>query len=47
MVKLYENYESIELDTRIKMNETINTIFDRNKEVLNRYTNETLIAQFV
>ena len=45
--KLYENYEVIEQDVRIKVNEIVNIIYERNKELLNKYSNDTLISQFV
>ena len=44
---LYANYESIETETRIKANEIINVIFERNKEIVNKYSNETLVSHFV
>ena len=44
---IYENYELVESRTRIKMNDIINTIYDRNKEVINKYSNEEWIVNLI
>lgn len=45
--ELYSHYESIETESRVKMNEILNSIFERNKEIVNKYSNETLLGHLV
>jgi hypothetical protein len=44
---LYENYDIIESRTRIKMNSIINTIYDRNKDAVNKFSNEEWLVNLI
>lgn len=44
---LYGHYDNLESKTRIKLNAIINTIYERNKDVINKYSNEDLIVNLV
>lgn len=44
---LYSNYDQIESKTRIKLNSIVSTIYDRNKEVINKFSNEEWILSLV
>jgi hypothetical protein len=44
---LYGNYDQIESKTRVKLNSIISTIYDRNKEVINKFSNEEWILSLV
>lgn len=39
MTKLYSYYDSIEAKTKVKINSIINIIYDRNRELLNKFSN--------
>jgi predicted AlkP superfamily pyrophosphatase or phosphodiesterase len=44
---LYEYYDSIDAKTKVKLNYIVNIIYDRNKEVINKYSNETWIGNII
>ena len=44
---LYAHYETIETEVRIKINFVVNVIFDRNKELVNKYSNDTMVGHLV
>lgn len=47
VIKLYESYEPLEQSLRVKLNECVNILFERNKELMNKYSNDSLISQLV
>ncbi len=47
MTKLYSYYDSIEAKTKTKINHIINIIYDRNKELLNKFSNEDWITSII
>lgn len=47
ITKLYEHYDSIEPKTKVKVNSIINTIYERNKELVNKFSNEDWIVSIV
>jgi hypothetical protein len=44
---LYEFYDSLEAKTRIKLNNIISVVYERNKEVINMFSNESWIINLV
>lgn len=46
-IALYESYSSIQVETRMKLNSIISTIYDRNKDIVNKYSNEEFICNLI
>jgi hypothetical protein len=44
---LYEYYDQLDPKGKVKLNAIVNTIFQRNKNAVNRYSNEKWIIQLV
>ena len=45
--QLYDHYESIDPRTRIKLNATVDAIYERNKDVVNKYSDDGWIVGMV
>ena len=45
--QLYEHYESLEARTRLKVNATVDTIYERNKDCINKYSDDGWIVGLV
>lgn len=45
--RVYECYGEMEERTRVKVNEIVSVLLERNKEVVNRHSNEAWISSLV